>query len=139
MSNYTSIFVVNINNFIESIERNKETRLLSSVIRGVNSVSRDHLIKVAFHDEFVTPCVAGKKFAIVSETGDVFPCEILDEKIGNIKNADYNLTKILKSHESKRIQKWIKDTKCKCTFECASAASIVWNYKNYLDMLAQLG
>ena len=122
---------IEINDYIETIERNKETRLFSSVVRGVSSVSRSHLIKVAFNDEFVTPCVAGKKFVIVSETGDVFPCEILEEKIGNIKNVDYNLKKILKNNESKRIQKLIKDTKCKCTFECASAASIVWNYKNY--------
>jgi len=126
---------IDINNFIESIERNRETRLFSSIVRGVSSVSRDHLIRVAFNDEFVTPCVAGRKFAIVSETGDVFPCEILNEKIGNIKDADYNLSKILKNNESKRIQKWIKDTKCKCTFECASAASIVWNYKNYPKIL----
>ena len=122
---------VGINNYIQAIERNKETRLFSNIIRGVTAVSRDHLIRVAFNDEFVTPCVAGKKFIVVSETGDVFPCEILDDKIGNIKDADYNLKKILKNNENKRIQKWIKETKCKCTFECASAASVVWNYKNY--------
>ena len=122
---------IEINDYIEKIERTKETRLFSSVVRGVSSVSRDHLIKVAFNDEFVTPCVAGRKFIIVSETGDVYPCEILDQKIGNIKDENYNLKKILKNNESKRMQKWIKETKCKCTFECASAASIVWNYKNY--------
>ena len=126
---------IEINNYIDSIKRNKETRLFSSIVRGVNAVSRDHLIKVAFEDKFVTPCVAGRKFAIVSETGNVFPCEILEEKIGNIKKTNYNLKEILRSHEAKRISNWIKDTKCKCTFECASAASIVWNYKNYPKLM----
>ena len=63
------------------------------------------------------------------------PCEILEDKIGNLKNFNYNLKKILKSNESKKINKWIKDTKCKCTFECATAASIVWNPSNYPKIL----
>ena len=29
------------------------------------------------------------------------------------------------------MQKWIKDTKCKCSFECALAANVVWKPKNY--------
>tara|TARA_B100001123_G_C15292624_1_gene1017976 strand:+ start:1229 stop:2317 length:1089 start_codon:yes stop_codon:yes gene_type:complete len=126
---------VMINDYIESIERNKETRLFSNIIRGVSTVSRDHVMKVAFDDQFVTPCVAGKKLIIVSETGDVMPCEILDDKIGNLKNFNYNLKEILKSNESKKINKWIKDTKCKCTFECATAASVVWNASNYPKIL----
>ena len=36
---------------------------------------------------------------------------------------------------TRNLIKWIKTSKCKCTFECASAASIVWNYKNYPKIL----
>jgi radical SAM protein with 4Fe4S-binding SPASM domain len=121
---------VKINEYIESLERNKEGRFLSSAIRAVNSLTRDYVIKVGFDDEFVDPCVAGQKLLVVSETGDVFPCEILGKKMGNIKEFDYKVSEILKKEESKNLRKWIKDTKCKCTFECATAANIVWNYKN---------
>ena len=71
-----------------------------------------------------------KKLIVVSETGDVFPCEILGKKMGNIKEFEYDISKVLQRNESKNLRKWIKDTKCKCTFECATAANIVWNYKN---------
>ena len=121
---------VEINDFIESLERNKEGRFLSSTIRAVNSLTRDYVIKVGFDDKFVDPCVAGKKLIVVSETGDVFPCEILGKKMGNIKDFEYDISKVLQKNESKNLRKWIKDTKCKCTFECATAANIVWNYKN---------
>lgn len=121
---------VKINDFIENLERNKEGRFLSSAIRAVNSLTRDYVIKVGFDDEFVDPCVAGQKIIVVSETGDVFPCEILGKKMGNIKDVDYKVSKILEKKDSKNLRKWIKDTKCKCTFECATAANIVWNYKN---------
>ena len=135
LKNVTKDKYIKINNYIESIERNKESRLFSSIIRGVNTVSRDHVMKVAFDEEFVTPCVAGRKLVIVSETGNVLPCEILEDKIGNIKDFDYNLKKVLKTNESKKINKWIKETKCKCTFECATAASVVWNVNNYPKIL----
>jgi len=131
LKNITKEKYTKINNYLESIERNKESRLFSSIWRGVNKVTRDHIMKVGFDDEFVTPCVASRKFIIVSETGDVLPCEILEKKIGNIKDFNYDISKVLKTHENKKIQKWIKDTKCKCTFECATAASIVWNVENY--------
>ena len=53
----------------------------------------------------------------------------------DIKSNDYDVKKVLKSSESNELIKWIKDSKCKCTFECATAASIVWNYKNIPQLL----
>tara|TARA_X000000368_G_C22988462_1_gene693228 strand:+ start:216 stop:1292 length:1077 start_codon:yes stop_codon:yes gene_type:complete len=126
---------IEINDYVDSIERNKEGRIFSNIMRGINSITRENVIKVGFEDKFVNPCVAGKKIVVISETGDVFPCEILGKKMGNIKSNDYDVKKVLKSSESNELIKWIKDSKCKCTFECATAASIVWNYKNIPQLL----
>ena len=126
-----------INDYIESLERNKEGRAFSNIWRGVNAITRENVIKVGFENEFVNPCVAGRKIIIVSETGDVYPCEILDKKIGNLKKEDFDLKKILKSDDSKKLNKWIKDSKCKCTFECAAAASVVWNPSNYPKLIKE--
>ena len=68
---------VKIDNYIDSIERNKEGRTLSNVWRGINSITRENVIKVGFDNKFVSNCVAGRKLIVISETGDVFPCEIL--------------------------------------------------------------
>ena len=77
-----------------------------------------------------------KKIIIIYETGDVHPCEILNRKLGNLKDYDYDLNKLLKNQETKETKKWIKDTKCKCTFECAASASVVWNVKAYPKLLS---
>ena len=34
-------------------------------------------------------------------------------------------------NNTSKTQKWIKDTKCKCSFECAMAANVAWNFSQY--------
>jgi radical SAM protein with 4Fe4S-binding SPASM domain len=104
--------------------------------RGVNSVSRENLMRTVFDDEFVSTCVAGKKLLVVSETGEVQPCEILGKSFGNLRDYNWNLQTLLKEHSVNQLQKWIKDTKCKCSFECALAANVVWKPKNYPKVIS---
>ncbi len=120
-----------INNFIEKREKNKEKRFLYPLWRGVNSVTRQNLMRTVFDDEYVSSCVAGRKLLVVSETGEVLPCEILGKSIGNLRNHDWDLNKLLEKNSVTDLQKWIKNTKCKCSFECALAANVVWKPKNY--------
>ena len=124
-----------VNNFIEQMYRPKEQRRFSSVWRAINSLTRENIYEVAFNDKFVNPCVASRKIVIISETGEVRPCEILDNSLGKLKDFDYDLKKVLASEENRKLKKWIKDSKCKCTFECATAASIAWNYSFYPKVL----
>ena len=126
---------IKINQFLENREKGREKRLLYPLWRGVNSVSRENLMKTVFDDKFVSSCVAGRKLLVVSETGNVQPCEILGKSFGNLRNFDWDLNKLLKNNESKETVKWIKETKCKCSFECALAANVVWNKKNYPKVL----
>ena len=72
---------------------------------------------------------------ILSDIGDAQPCEILgcifgnEDKstMGNVRDFNYDLYKILKTKKAKEILKYIKDKKCYCSFECAMAASIFFN------------
>lgn len=120
-----------INAFLESLERRKEKRPLHTLWRGVRDLSRDILMRTVFEDEFVTPCVAGRKLVVVSETGDVFPCEILGKSMGRLRDFGYDLGALMKSDPAGELRGWIKDTKCKCSFECALAANVVWSPSLY--------
>ena len=74
--------------------------------------------------------VAGRKLVILSETGEVLPCEILGTSFGNIRDYDYDIKRLLASTVNQQlIKKKIIDSKCKCSFECALAANVVWNHK----------
>lgn len=122
---------IEINNFLEERQRTRENRFLYPLWRGVRDVSRDHLMRTVFDDEFVMPCVAGRKLVVLSETGEVLPCEILGKSMGNIRETDYNMPALLAREENRALVKWIGDSKCKCSFECALAANVVWTPSVY--------
>ena len=67
----------------------------------------------------VSPCLAARKFVTVSHRGEVYPCEIFLEKIGSLRDSDYNLARIIAGNESKRIRTEIKRSKCYCQWPCA--------------------
>jgi radical SAM protein with 4Fe4S-binding SPASM domain len=125
-----------VNDFLEGVRRTKENRFLYPLWRAVRDVSRRNLIATEFDDRFVTPCVAGRKLLVISETGDVHPCEILDRPMGNLRDVDFDLKKIVDAPANSDLRDWIKSSKCKCTFECALGANVVWNASQYPHMAA---
>lgn len=40
----------------------------------------------------VLPCYAGILSIVITETGEVYPCEILSKSFGNLRNNNYNIT-----------------------------------------------
>jgi MoaA/NifB/PqqE/SkfB family radical SAM enzyme len=120
-----------MNAFLAGLERKKERRFLYPVYRGVRDIAWRNLMDTVFEDKFVTPCVAGRKLVVISETGEVRPCEILDKSMGNLRDYDFDLKKIMATGETHELTKWIVDTRCKCSFECALAANVTWNPSQY--------
>jgi len=74
-------------------------------------------------------CFAGRLTGVMYENGDVYACELKDLKLGNIREADYQLEKIWFSPEAVKIRKWIKQTRCSCTHECFFNFNILFNLR----------
>ena len=55
--------------------------------------------------------VAGKRLLVISERGEVRPCEILNDSLGNLRDYNYDMQQLMKSQKVKEMQKWIKCTK----------------------------
>lgn len=98
------------------------------------------------------PCKAGRKLMVVSEKGEVRPCEILDPSFaegapdaealgdfsfGNLTETDFDLEALLARPRSRKILKFIKDRRCWCTFECAQINNFVLNPLSYLRILSK--
>ena len=124
-------------NHLKTLERKKEKRFLYPLYRGVRDTSWENLITTVFDDKFVTPCVAGKKLVVVSEEGQVYPCEILgkDKTLGNLRDYDLDIYKLVNDQKANEVNKFIKDTKCKCSFECALSANVTWNASQYPKLI----
>lgn len=96
-----------------------------------------NMIKETYLDpKYISLCHAGGLFGIIKANGDVYPCEILeDKKLGNVRNNQYNFINLWKSTSNKKIKKFIKDTKCNCSYECALSYNILGNYRYQHNLL----
>jgi len=65
----------------------------------------------------------------VDPFGDVFPCTILNEKLGSLRKNNYDLKGILTSEKTKKIVKKIIDNKCpQCWTPCEAHQIILSNW-----------
>ena len=44
---------------------------------------------------------------------------------------------LFKSNDAKELRKFIKDTKCKCTYECAMSTNTLFNGNMFLKLIKQ--
>ena len=85
----------------------------------------------------MVPCHAGRLNLVVSETGDVYPCELLEKKLGNIREAEYDIKKLLKSRQAAEIISSIRKDGCFCTHECYFMTNILFSPSAYPALLKE--
>ena len=83
------------------------------------------------------PCYAGKLNIVVTESGDVYPCESFNMKLGNVRDSGYDIENILKSNSAKKIVRSIQDTGCFCTHECYLMTNILFNPFMYPKLMKE--
>lgn len=69
-------------------------------------------------------CNAGRKIIVIGETGKVFPCETLWYEMGNLKDYNYNLAKLLRENYPQFHEKYIKPG-CHCEWGCGQNVALV--------------
>ena len=113
--------------FIKQKKLKRYSFLGAKLMRLKEALQKDLIYEVAKNDKFVTPCTAGTLSYVVWEDGRVNPCEILPDTIGNVNNSVFPKN-IFKSKKAKELRKKIKDTNCKCTYECAMSTNTFFSW-----------
>lgn len=73
-------------------------------------------------------CNAGKYILVIDEVGKVYPCEILWKTIGNLRDNDYSIPKVLHSNAYEEFAKdHLGPDKCNCTWSCAALSALSVN------------
>lgn len=67
------------------------------------------------------PCLAGQNFFVIDNNGDILPCELLYEKLGNLQEAQYDFQQIKNSRKVKAYRAKIINANCYCQWPCALA------------------
>jgi MoaA/NifB/PqqE/SkfB family radical SAM enzyme len=79
-------------------------------------------------------CHAGRLSVVLSETGEVFPCEMIDKSFGNLRDYGYNLRRVLATENARDGLRRI-DAACACTHECALMLNILFSPAAYPRLL----
>ena len=83
------------------------------------------------------PCTAGTLSAVVFEDGSVHPCEILGKSIGNLNQTGWDLGALWHGEPARALRREIRDTKCRCTWECAQADNVLFRPQNWPRLLRE--
>jgi radical SAM protein with 4Fe4S-binding SPASM domain len=100
-------------------------------------VQRDLIYKTALSNKFQIPCYAGRLNIVLTESGDVYPCESFDMKFGNVRESGYDIGNILESRSAKKITRSIQDSGCFCTHECYLMTNILFNPRMYPRLIKE--
>lgn len=99
----------------------------------------EEVLRVAAGKPYSSPCTAGRKIVFIDETGDVYPCVLIREKLGALRELDYDITKILHSpRKGQIIKKYKINSGCSCIWDCGIFNNIVYDSKKYPSIITKL-
>ena len=119
---------------IERLENNLKTdissiyRFKGAKIKAAQDILQRRLISRTMLDQKrLIPCYAGRLNLVITESGNVYPCEILTETFGNVRDYDYDIGQVIHSDSALKIIESIMNNNCYCTHECYFMTNILFN------------
>jgi MoaA/NifB/PqqE/SkfB family radical SAM enzyme len=85
-------------------------KLISSILHN----KTDHLM-----------CSAGALGGVIYNNGDVYPCEMVNQSFGNLRDFNYDLQKVWYSDTAEKFRSSLKNGNCICTQECFLSLNVM--------------
>jgi MoaA/NifB/PqqE/SkfB family radical SAM enzyme len=111
---------------------------MSDLITAREMLGRRIQLKLLRDKEFQIPCYAANLMGVIKSNGDVFACELRDDKLGNVRDFDHDFRKLWLSDRARAISRDIIDNKCYCTHECFMSTNILFNPRLYPALAAEV-
>ncbi len=122
---------------IENYAVQRRIRSFQTLLGGI-AFTKDmimrRLIAKTVKSGFQIGCLAGQISLVIDEKTNVYPCEMLSA-IGNLREVNYDMSKILKGSRLEEAVKKIKEEHCFCTHECFYSTNILFNYRMWLVIM----
>jgi radical SAM protein with 4Fe4S-binding SPASM domain len=112
--------------------------LRGKVLNKKNELSRKILTEYLHSPHYMHPCQAAALFGVITATGDVYPCEVLNKPLGNLREYNYDLKEIWKGKAAADARQFISKTHCNCEYECAMSVNILSNFKYHPSFIKAL-
>ncbi len=115
--------------------RVKTNKPFLSLVDTLGRIVNYQVVRLLLNRKMPSRCYVYDKMIVLQSKGEVLPCEYLNKSLGNLRDYDYDLNKMLENPKNKQIRDDIAAGKCFCTWECALANNIVCNPRKYVKVL----
>ncbi|MDP2168546.1 MAG: radical SAM protein [Thermodesulfovibrionales bacterium] len=107
-------------------------------VKAAQDILQRRLIyRTITEDRQQIPCYAGRLNLVLTETGEVFPCESFTMGMGNARDYDCNIKKLLGNNRAMDVNSLIEKNKCHCSHECYMMTNILFNPRTYPALLKE--
>ena len=101
----------------------------SGLLREKERLQRESILRIARHDTFVAPCMAGTLGYVVYPDGGLAPCEVLEDTLGRLGEAGGpSFRQLARGQVAKDLRRKIRQGRCQCTFECAMSTNVLFSW-----------
>ncbi len=132
---------VNVGRYADAIERLEQDlksgkagvyRFRGARLKAAQDIVQRRLIERTLRArKWQIPCHSGKLSLVLTECGDVYPCEILSTSLGNVRDHGYDLARLVRSPGARAVVDSITDDRCHCTHECNLMMNILFSARSY--------
>lgn len=124
--------------FISSQIKNRKFTGLSRITQAFRLEYYQLVKRILKEKRQVIPCYAGFASAQIAPDGDVWFCCIKAEPVGNLRDTNYNFSRIWTSEKANSLRKNIKEGKCSCPMANASYTNMLCDFKKLLKVGSSL-
>ena len=83
------------------------------------------------------PCEAGRVAGVLMPEGDVYPCELWEKPVGNVRESNYDFPAVWNSERAKKAREEIISSRCSCYHQCFLSNTLFWNRRAWPAMLRE--
>jgi len=94
--------------------------------------------KFLARNEQIIPCYAGISSAQISPDGEVWPCCVRADSMGNLRDYNYDFIAVWNSPEAAKIRSSIKNRECACPLANASYTNMLVHPASLFRVLRNL-
>jgi len=141
---YAGVDINKYHDAVLKLERNLQEgrsavyRFRGGRIKAAQDILQRRLIdRTAREHRRIVPCYAGRLNLVLSEAGEVYPCELLTDSFGNVRDHGYDIRKVGGSKKARGVIASIRNDRCHCTHECYFMTNILFNPRLYPSLMKE--
>jgi MoaA/NifB/PqqE/SkfB family radical SAM enzyme len=109
--------------------------LVGRLLAARPALEREIIASTAAGQPQLEGCTAGSLVAVITERGELMPCELRSDSFGNLREVDFDVQALWHSPAAEAFRRELRHGDCHCTFETAVRTGMSFEPRWALRML----